>query len=190
MKVTLFDLETSNLSADFGIVLCAVVKQFTDPLDAEVTQSKPKVYRIDSKKGVKMSDDSHVVKAIIETLSDSDILIAHNGVKFDRPYLNTRALKHNLAILNPNGKIIDPVKLARKHLRLTYNSLNQVASILGTKQQKTLVDGQTWMKATLDRDKEAMDYIVEHCVADVLVLEETVARLRKFVGNITPWGSD
>ncbi|KKL14685.1 hypothetical protein LCGC14_2513240, partial [marine sediment metagenome] len=85
ISIATFDIETSNLSADFGRVLCAVVKQ---------VGKKPIIFRGDTyaswKKGNKY-DDSMLVKDIIEELNKHDVLIAHNGMKFDRPFLNTRA---------------------------------------------------------------------------------------------------
>jgi len=174
-----FDLETSSLSADFGVVLCGVVKPW---------QGKARVYRIDELAGDVPSDDHLVVAALIEALSQYDILVAHNGVRFDRPYLNTRALKWGLPLLNPFGKIIDPVQHARRYLRMGGNSLANVAKTI-TKHQKSSVDGNVWVRAAMDRDKEAMDTVVKHCIKDVVVLEAVTERLRPFIKKIDERGS-
>ena len=180
--IATFDLETTNLNGVFGVVLCAVIK----PWGGETT-----TFRIDHKpyRGKRNSDDSYLVKTIVDELSQYKILIAHNGVNFDRPYLNTRALLWGIEPLNPRGMMVDPVKVARRHLRFGYNSLDRLAQFLNTNAQKSAVLGPTWVKAAMDRDRESMDYIVEHCVADVLALEEVAMKLMSFVPKINEWGS-
>jgi uncharacterized protein YprB with RNaseH-like and TPR domain len=176
-----FDLETTNLSADFGVVLCGVLK----PSD-----SAPIVFRGDKlnpnwDKG--RSDDSAVVAAIVEELSTYDIWVAHNGQRFDVPFLRTRMLAHGMEPL-PAKKLIDPVLLARNKLRMSFNSLAQVANHLGCN-VKTDVEPKEWLKAALDGDRQAMGYIVEHCVQDVLVLENVIGSLKAYSGTYNSYGS-
>lgn len=58
------------------------------------------------------SDDSAVTRAIVAELDNYDIWVAHNGAKFDVPFLRTRLLKYNLQTL-PNKKLIDLHNLAQ-----------------------------------------------------------------------------
>ena len=179
MYVASFDIETSNLSANFGIVLCAVIQPW---------QGKQIVLRKDEFDGVN-SDDSKLVGAVIQELNRYNVLIAHNGVRFDRPFLNTRAAKWGLEPLSPRGNFVDPVFLARKHLRMSYNGLDTIAKYLHTKHQKTPLDPDLWVTAVLDQNKESLDQIVHHCKNDVFVLEEITEKLIGFVGRINEWGS-
>jgi uncharacterized protein YprB with RNaseH-like and TPR domain len=190
ISIATFDIETSNLSADFGRVLCAVVKQ---------VGKKPLVFRGDSyvawKKGNKY-DDSGLVKDIIEELNKHDVLIAHNGLRFDRPFLNTRAFSGlsggtGGVIVNPRCKMIDPVTIARKHLRFSWNSLARILQHFGLG-SKSSVEGHMWLRALLATGKEqrkAMDEVVEHCIVDVVKLEQLVGKLRKFIPRIDEYGS-
>ena len=180
MKIACFDLETSSLMADFGIVLCGVVKPWGEDC---------RVFRIDDGRGRVGSDDSALVGALVEELSQYLVLVAHNGTMFDRKFLNARAVKAKLPPLNPRGRIIDPVWLARKHLNLRSNSLDNVSMHLQTVARKTPVAGSVWLRAVLDRDKAALDEIVAHCWMDVLVLEEVCERLMPFIGKIDNFGS-
>lgn len=176
-----FDLETTGLNADFGIILCAVIKE---------AGKKPIVFRADKTCKTwktKRSDDSDIVKAIASELSKYDILIAHNGVCYDLPFLRTRLAKHGLPFF-PNKKVIDPVLIARRALRMSGNGLEKICSLLGFN-MKTRVDGQLWMKASLDGDVSAMNYIVDHCVADVDMLEKMVDYLKPYCTSFNPWGS-
>ena len=179
MKIATYDIETSALSANFGIVLCAVVKPW---------QGECKVFRIDELPGATRSDDTKLVAAIIEELNQYMILVAHNGVKFDRVFLNTRATKNGTTLLNPRGNMIDPVILARKYLRMSYNGLDTIAQYFQTSHQKTPVMGHLWIQAVIDRDEVALQEIINHCMEDVYVLEEVAEKLVPFVGKINEWG--
>ena len=176
-----FDLETTNLSADFGVVLCGVVKP---------ANGRPRIFRADklnNRWNTHRSDDSGVVKAIVEELSQYDIWIAHNGAKFDLPFLRTRLAKWDLDPL-PSKKLIDPVFLARNKLRMSWNSLEAIAKFLGVN-SKTEVSGDQWLQAALDGSRKAMQYIVTHCIQDVYVLEKVVRSLKSYSTNYNAWGS-
>ena len=177
-----FDLETTNLNADFGVVLCGVIK----PAGGE-----SKVFRGDkispTKWKNKRSDDSETVKAIVDELCKYDIWIAHNGDRFDVPYLRTRLAKWKLPPL-PTTKLLDPVYLARNKLKMSYNSLEKIAEFLGVC-SKTEVSSDMWLRASLDGDIQAMNYIVTHCLEDVITLEKVVGYLKGYSTQLNSWGS-
>jgi DNA polymerase III epsilon subunit-like protein len=175
-----FDLETTGLDANFGRLLCGVVK----------TPDEVKIFRIDDKpyKAKLPSDDSKLAAALVAELNQYTILIAHNGVRFDRPFLNTRAMDYGQKMLNPRGLIIDPVKLARASLRLSSNSLKTITEFLCTT-QKSAVAGPIWARAAMDRDRESIDYIVDHCVADVEALYEVAEKMQDLIPKISSWGA-
>jgi uncharacterized protein YprB with RNaseH-like and TPR domain len=176
-----FDLETTSLNADFGVILCGVVKP---------AHGKAKIFRADRLNThwpTCRSNDSAVVKAITEELAQYDIWIAHNGNRFDVPFLRTRMAKWGYDPL-PARKLIDPVFLARNKLKMSWNSLEKLAEFLGCN-TKTEVSGDMWLQASLDGSKNAMNYIVRHCVQDVLVLEKVVKSLKAYSTNYNAWGS-
>ena len=180
MQIACFDLETSSLKANFGVVLCGVVKPIGGPM---------KVFRLDNYADCIGSNDSALVAALITELSGYLILVAHNGVNFDRKFLNARATRWGLAPLNPRGRMVDPVVVARKHFAISWNGLESLSTFLQTKNRKEGVDGDLWLRAILDHDREAMDAIVQHCKKDVLVLTEVVTKLQPYIGRIQEWGS-
>ena len=189
MKTLVFDIETSHLHPEWGVILVTVVQEYPN--------GKPEVFRLDDRcyRQPSRADDSLLVAALVKRLSEADVLVAHNGVFFDRMYVNARALRYGGLIVDPRGKFIDPVALARRHFRLGSNSLETIATHLGSPVAKTKLDGETWKRAAMDRDKEAMDYITEHCVKDVAVLTWLVGRLlaakceSKLIGQVDAYGS-
>jgi uncharacterized protein YprB with RNaseH-like and TPR domain len=69
---------------------------------------------------------------------------------------------------------------AKSKLKLHSKRLDSVAKALGCSHSKTEVLISEWQKARWG-DKEALEYIVEHNVEDVYVLEEVYDKLRPFV---------
>jgi len=128
------------------------------------------------------------VSDLLEALEDIDVVVAHNGVGFDLPFLRTRSIVNGLPPVNPI-KILDPCRLARKQFRFSGNSLASIAQALETDHQKMPLAPQFWARAISDGDQEAMDMIVERCVSDVEVLEEITFRVRGFVRSIDVLGS-
>src|SRR5262245_25969982 len=101
-----FDLETTNLAGDFGIILCAVIKP---------AHAGSRIFRADRLRKswlTRRSNDRAILRAVVEELSNYDIWVAHNGARFDVPFLRTRLLRWSMPPL-PNKKLIDPVLLAR-----------------------------------------------------------------------------
>jgi uncharacterized protein YprB with RNaseH-like and TPR domain len=176
-----FDLETSSLNADFGVVLCAVVKPGgADPLIFRGDELNSCWDRV-------RSDDRELVQAIARELEGYDILVAHNGKRFDLPFLQTRLARWGLPPL-PRKKLIDPVLLARNNYRMSSNSLRRLLSMFGLN-QKTDVETEIWLRASLDGDREAMNYIVDHCVKDVAMLEQLTDRVKSFCTAFDQRGS-
>ena len=175
-----FDLETTSLAADFGIVLCAVIKP---------AGGKAVVFRGDSYPawGENRSNDSELVTDVVNELARYDIWVAHNGARFDVPYLRTRLMRWGLEPL-VTRKLVDPVQLARNKLRLSFNGLSSVANHLGCN-SKTDVEPQAWLRASLDGNSKAMDYIVQHCVEDVKTLEKVVTALKAYSTAYNSYGS-
>jgi len=183
IRQAIFDIETSSLNAGFGRVLCAVI-QLYDPNDLVILRADQYAAWKDGRR----SDDKELVADILSVLAEADIVIAHNGLKFDMPFLRTRAVIHGLPPVNFQ-KIIDPVLMARQHFRWPYNSLDMISGLINSQHQKTPLNPTVWARAIGDGDKECMDLIVEHCIADVKVLEEVIKAVKGYVRKIDISGS-
>jgi hypothetical protein len=183
VRIGVIDIETTGLNAGFGVILCAVVKAYAP--------DELRIFRADDydpwKQG-KRANDGPLLRDILAYTEDIDVLVAHNGVNFDLPFIRTRALVHGLPPVNFQ-KIIDPVKLARNHFRFPGNSLNSISHVIGTKVDKTPLKPETWQRAALNGDADAMEDIVTHCIFDVEVLEEVCWKIRGYVKQIDTIGS-
>jgi uncharacterized protein YprB with RNaseH-like and TPR domain len=184
MRFAILDLETTALHANGGRILCAVVESFDPPAT--------RIFRADQYPGWdqgKRFSDKLLFKELRDHLEEFDVLVAHNGIRFDLPFIQSKALRYKMKPLNPGIKFIDPVMLARKYLRLNSNRLDTVARHIHSKHQKTPLDMEVWFKAIGDGDRHCLNKIVSHCVADVKVLGEVMEAVRPFVKQIDSLGS-
>ena len=173
MKILSWDIEASNLAADFGIIFCVGFK--------EVGKGKPKVFSLLD------YDETDVVKAerlllqdVSRELLTADVWLTHYGTWFDIPFVNSRLLWHKLPVLPPTFAHIDTWKISRNRLKLSSNRLATIQNFLGTEDTKNAIKPLMWVRA-LGGHRPSMRYIVEHCRRDVLVLEEAYRRIRPLV---------
>lgn len=183
MKIGIFDLETSSLYANTGILLCACIKDYN--VDAVRSYRADDYPSWDSQR----SDNKDIVLDFIKDLNQYDILIAHNGQYFDKTFLSSACLRYGERPAVRFTKFIDPVMLARRHMRLARNSLTALMDYFDIEGDKTPIRWKHWMQATLDGNKESMNYIVEHCVVDVQKLEMVYEKVRQLVKGIDERGS-
>lgn len=180
-----FDLETTALEADRGVILCACWESSEDP-------GKVHTLRQDEtnpawKKG-KRGDDKSLVKEVVGLIKSHDIVVAHNGTRFDLPFLRTRALRWGMRPVR-EVKVVDPLSIAWRKFKLRSNRLGAIADFLGIVDRKTPLDMSVWADAYLNGTKGAMDLIVEHCVADVKVLSAVLEHVKGFIRQLDDRGS-
>lgn len=131
--------------------------------------------------------DNDLIKAekrllvdVSSRLLDSDVWLTHYGTWYDNVFVNTRLLYHRLPVLPPNFAHLDTWKIARNRLKLRNNRLITISEFLGTKAEKDAIKPEQWLRA-LGGHRPSMDYIVEHCRKDVVVLTEVYERLKPLV---------
>lgn len=176
MRILSWDIEASNLSADFGIVLCVGGKI--------VGEGKPRVLNILDYTSEHDRDLIRAEKRLLVDVSamllDCDVWLTHFGTWYDINFINTRLLYHRLPIIPPTFSHIDTWKVAKNRLKLRNNRLVTIQEFLGLSTKKNAIQPEQWLRA-LGGHRPSMAYIVEHCRLDVLVLEQAYLRLRPLV---------
>ena len=181
LRVCAFDIETTSLSADLGVVLCAVLKE---------PGQRPAIFRIDELNAdgqAHREDDQQLVDQLARRLEECDVWLAFNGTAFDLPFLRSRLAHWGLKPLAARS-LIDPYLIARRKLRLSSNSLAALATYLGLG-RKCPISPRVWVRAALNADREALDQIVQHCKTDVVLLERLIPYLKTYCSQLNSWGS-
>lgn len=181
LRICAFDLETTSLSADLGVILCAVLKE---------PGRRPTVLRIDECSADGQGhpqDDQCLADQLARRLEAYDVWVAFNGASFDVPFLRSRLAHWGLTPLTIRT-LVDPCLIARRNLRLSNNSLAALASFLGLG-RKCPLRTTVWARAALHADREALDAIVEHCKTDLVLLERLLPHLKAYCSQLHSWGS-
>lgn len=177
-KIGFLDIETSNLDANWGIILsyCIKPRGSGNILSDVITKADIKRYNQDQ-------TDKRLVKNLIEDILKFDRLVTHYGRKFDLPYIRTRALimgidfPHFGSIQNDDTWVI-----ARRKLKLNSNRLETIDRAFNGESIKTHIQPKYWI-AGARGDKRALKYILEHNEKDVIALEGIWLKLNKFVSK-------
>lgn len=186
ISTLILDLETTDLAADRGVMLCASYESSKEPGKVRTLRNDV-VNKAGWVKGQR-GDDKEIVKQVCHIVRSHDVIVAHNGHRFDLPFLRTRALRWGLKPLK-EPKMVDPLQIAWRKFRLRSNRLGAISDLLGIEDKKTPLDLSVWADAMLNGSKKAMDLIVEHCEADIRVLSGVLQHVKPFIKVLDDRGS-
>lgn len=127
--------------------------------------------------GYKPGDkDKRLTEDIIKVIGKADIVLAHNGDRFDVKKINTRALIHGIPPPKPY-KTIDTKKIAKHKFGFDSNSLNDLAKSLGLKPKVQTGGFSLWL-GCIGGDMKAWRKMKKYNKRDVDLLEEIYLLMR------------
>lgn len=126
-------------------------------------------------------DDSHLVKELHKLFDEADILIAHNGDRFDRRKANARFLGCNLPPPS-NYKTVDTLKVARRQFMLTSNKLGDLGDFLGLGSKIPTIGFKLWRRC-IDGDPKAWALMKQYNRRDVGLLRGVYDKLLPWIPN-------
>lgn len=125
-------------------------------------------------------DDAHICKVFHDVLMQADCLVAHNGDRFDLPYIKTRMLVHGMSPLPPITSV-DTYKVAKQQFLCNSNKLDYLGRLLGFGGKKNTPSG-LWLDV-LSGSRKAIHTMVEYNKRDVTLLEKVFKRLVPYISN-------
>jgi RNase_H superfamily len=184
LKQAVFDLETCQLNAAWGVVLMGHGE--THGIGKGVLEWN---YALKDYEGwpMKRSQDGPLVLDIVSQLSAAQIWVAHYGSRFDVPWLTTLLAKHGLPPVE--RKLIDPVMILRRKMLIGSNSLEAAADFFRLPYRKMHLAPDVWKAAIFDAEEEAWKLLAERCRSDVRVLSALASRIGPYIGTIDHFGS-
>ena len=126
-------------------------------------------------------DDSQLVGKLWEVFDEADIIIAHNGDRFDIRKSNTRFMKHDF-IPPSHYDSIDTLKAARKIGFFNSNKLGDLATFLGIGQKLKTGGFDLWLDCQAG-DEAAWAKMRRYNKQDVALLREVYYKLRPWMKN-------
>ena len=129
-------------------------------------------------KEVAEQDDKRIIQGIWRLVNEADIVIAHNGAKFDIPRLNSRFIINGLNPPLPY-QIIDTLVHIRRQFGFTSNKLDYVNKLLNLERKKD-TNFELWERC-MKGEAKALKEMEEYNIQDVRILEETYLVIRPWI---------
>ena len=124
-------------------------------------------------------NDLEVVKALHDLFAEADIVIAHNGDRFDLRVINARFVFHGLTP-PPPFQTIDTLKVARRYFRFNSNKLDDLGDYLGLGRKRQTGGYRLW-RDCMAGDKVAWNKMKLYNKQDVRLLERVYKKLRPWM---------
>lgn len=171
-RLAFFDIEASNLDADYGIMLSWAIKPSdSDKVIGDVLTPE------DVKKGY---EDKRIVESCIDALGKFDRVVTYYGTGFDLPFLRARALIVGVDFPTFGTlKHKDIYYTIKSKFKLSSRRLENACRQLLGKTDKTRIDAKYWRNGVRG-DKESLEYIFEHNTYDCLDLEKLYDKVIDF----------
>lgn len=184
-KILILDIETAPIKAfvwniwNVNVQLCQIESDWFCLTWAAKWLFDDKVYSgcVTPKEAVRQ-DDKRMIAGIWKLVNEADLVIAHNGEKFDMPKLNTRFLIHGLNPPLPYQQI-DTLKHIRRNFGFTSNKLDYVNQLLNLERKKE-TSFELW-RGCYEGNKEALAQMLDYNIQDVRILENTYLRIRPWI---------
>ncbi len=177
-KIMILDIESSGLKADFANCFCFGY-MWHGAKQAHILSTLDVVDTCKSCRRVDTAQDAKLMKLVYDKISEADMVVTWYGKVFDWKFLNTRMLEAGLPPL-PDLPHVDLLFTAKHHLALTSNRLANVQEFLRLPTAKTQLTKRVWRRAQAGHVGD-IKYIIDHCIKDVLVLDQTYQKLKPYV---------
>lgn len=150
-----------------------------------------KVYYAD----VQNQNEKSLLKDLLPLLEEADMVVAHNGERFDMPQIRGRYLQHGMAPPSP-VKVIDTYKIAKKEFGFPSNSLEYLTTALNCSVQKgghkEYPGFELWLGVLRD-DPKAWAEMKLYNIDDILAMESLYLKMRpyaRFHPNVAVFSED
>lgn len=153
----LFQQDVTHVERD-SFIMCFAAKR---------GDGKTTVFALPDYPGYKKdrSNDKSLVADLWKELDWADVVVTHNGDKFDLKRINTRFVVHGFKPHSPI-KSIDTLKMVKKHFGFSSNRLGYVAQALGLGNKAAHTGIQMWVDCDAG-NMVAWKLLTKYCKQDV-----------------------
>ena len=124
-------------------------------------------------------NDIHVVSALWDLLDEADVVIAHNGDKFDLRKANARFIVHGLGPVSP-FKTVDTLKVARRKFMFNSNKLDDLGQTLGLG-NKVSTGGYSLWAGVMRGDMASWRKMIRYAKQDTVLLVKVYEALKPWM---------
>jgi len=126
-------------------------------------------------------DDSALVADLWKVLDNADVVVAHNGDRFDILKSNVRFIAHKMEPPSPY-KTIDTLKVARRYFKFDSNKLDELCRYLGIGRKLPHTGFHLW-KQCMSGDPKQWEVMRRYNEHDIELLEKLYYRFLPWIKN-------
>jgi len=126
----------------------------------------------------KNHSDKHILPIVSKAINEADLIVAHNGDKYDIRFINGRLLFHDLPPIH-HAKTEDTLKQLRKVFYFNSNKLDYISQFLGIG-KKIKTNFNLW-KEVMKGKTIALRNMIKYCKEDVRLLERLYNKVSAYV---------
>lgn len=129
-------------------------------------------------------DEDQLVDNMLMLLDEADIVVTHNGKKFDIPMILGRAVARGFKPPSPFHQV-DTYQVAKNEFKFVSNSLKVVADVLGVAPKddhKKFPGFELWVEC-LKNNEEAWLEMRTYNIQDVVTLEQVYEKFLPYIRN-------
>ena len=171
-RVLIWDIESTNLKATFGIILCIGWKWL----------GEQKVNMLGERAKNGLVGDEKTTTGFAKVFDRCDYHVTWYGKRFDLPMVQSKLIKYGQKPL-PKKPHVDLYDTAKHQFKLHSNRLQVWQEYLKVSNEKTPIDFEAWLQAAAGWGP-ALKKVYHHCKKDVLVLEDVFLKMRPWIANI------
>lgn len=190
-KVLFYDLEVSpRIGYYYGTYDVTPIKEIRPPILLSIAwkwlgEKKTNCLTLYDRATVDPYNDRLLVNELWNLLDEANIVVAHNGKRFDDKMSNYFFIKHDMDPPSPY-KEFDTLQTAKKYFKFDCNKLDYLGKML-TGQGKTEVTyGDVWedlLEGNKKEKKKASDLMKDYNIRDVEVLEKIYLKMLPWATN-------
>lgn len=184
-KTTILDIETATITAhvwglwDQNVGLNQIAEDWRILSFASKTLGEKEITYVDAQR---KEDERELLQVLWSILDDSDIIVAHNGKKFDIKKINARLIQEKFPPYSP-VKIVDTLLVAKQVAAFTSNKLEYLTDRLCTvkKLKHSKFPGFELWKECFAGNPKAWAEMKKYNIRDITSLEELYLFLRPWM---------
>lgn len=186
-RVLLYDIETSpNLGYVWGKyeqdvlsfedewhILCFAYKWLGEKKTHVIALPDFDLYKKDP------TNDYEVVRRLHELFNEADVIIAHNGNRFDQKKSQARMIVHGFPPPSPYRQI-DTMQVAKRNFSFNSNKLDDLGELLNLGRKEETGGFKLWLDC-MKGVKKAWNTMKKYNRQDVVLLEQVYLALRGWI---------
>jgi len=124
-------------------------------------------------------EDVSILRPLWNLLDEADLVIAHNGMKFDNKICNARFARAEMIPPSPY-RTIDTLSHAKKVFNVPSFKLDELNKFFGLEMKMEHEGMDLWRKC-VNNDDKALEKMLKYNKRDVTILEELYLRIRPWM---------